>query len=84
MRSDNRLTCSETLLRLDDYLDRSLWPEEIGLVEAHLQDCIACAAQFRFETTLVTAIRDRLRRIALPPALLENVLRALRTEASSG
>jgi hypothetical protein len=50
-------------------------------VEAHLAGCLDCAAKFRFETALVNAIRERLRRIDVPPHLFESVLRRLEDEA---
>jgi anti-sigma factor RsiW len=58
---------------LDDYLDRQLTPEERRLVEAHLATCTECAAKFRFETSFVTQVRDRLRRIDLPPQLTQRL-----------
>ena len=63
------LTCLEMVARLDDYVDRYLDPEEVRRVHAHLAGCLACAHEYRFEATLLEAIRARLRRIALPPAL---------------
>ena len=63
------LTCLEMVARLDDYVDRHLDPEEVRRVDAHLAGCLECAHEYRFEATLLEAIRERLRRIALPPAL---------------
>jgi anti-sigma factor RsiW len=82
MHAKGRLTCAEAFQRLDDYVDRSLSDVEMRSVQAHLQECIACAREFRFEATLIAGIRDRLQRIAPPPALLENVRRALQAESS--
>lgn len=67
------LTCREMVARLDDYVDRHLDPEELRRVEAHLADCVACAHEYRFEMGLLEGIRCRLRRIALPPDLLETI-----------
>jgi anti-sigma factor (TIGR02949 family) len=73
--------CAEIIRRLDEYVDRSLGPRERRQVEAHLAGCLDCAAKFRFEAALVTAIRERLRRIDVPSHLVESVLRRLDDEA---
>jgi anti-sigma factor (TIGR02949 family) len=72
--------CAEMIRRLDEYLDSSLSPRERRQVDAHLDRCAGCAAQFRFEVGLVRLIRERLRRIDVPRDLLDNVLRHLAGE----
>jgi len=72
--------CAEIIRRLDEYVDRSLTPRERRQVEAHLSGCLECAAKFRFETALVGAIRDRLRRIDVPAHLFETVVRRLHSD----
>jgi anti-sigma factor RsiW len=69
------------LRRLDEYVDRSLTPRERRRVEAHLAECLACAAQFHFEVALIRSIRERLRRIDVPPHLFESVVRRLEADA---
>lgn len=66
MSAPDPLTCMEVFRRLDAYLDRTLSPEEVARVEAHLEECAACASEYRFETSLLDGIRDKLRRIELP------------------
>ncbi len=75
-----RLSCQDVLRRLDDYLDRALTDAALRRVEAHLSDCVACAATVRFESTLIEGIRSRLRRIAVPPGLREAIHTRLTTE----
>jgi anti-sigma factor (TIGR02949 family) len=70
MHDARRLSCDEVFRRLDDYLDRNLSAEEIRLVQSHLDDCLVCAGEYRFEATVVSAIRERLQRMAAPPHLL--------------
>jgi hypothetical protein len=67
------ISCSEMVLRLDDYVDRALSPTELELVEEHLLECVTCAGQFRFEVSLIAALRERLRRITLPDDLLGRI-----------
>jgi anti-sigma factor RsiW len=71
-------SCRDALRRLDDYVDRTLSPEELRLVEAHLKRCVRCAEQFRFEVTLIRDIRDRLQRLTVPPNLLRGIRLRLR------
>jgi predicted anti-sigma-YlaC factor YlaD len=67
------ISCSEMVLRLDDYVDRALSPTELELVEEHLLECVTCAGQFRFEASLIEAVRERLQRISLPDDLLGRI-----------
>jgi anti-sigma factor (TIGR02949 family) len=70
---DHRISCSDTILRLDDFVDRALSPEDLELVEEHLLECVECAEKFRFETSLVASLRDRLSRLAAPDGLLQSI-----------
>jgi anti-sigma factor (TIGR02949 family) len=72
--------CGEVISRLDEYVDRTLTIRERRQVEAHLGGCLECAAKFRFEAALVRSIRERLRRIDVPPHLFETVVRRLEAE----
>jgi anti-sigma factor (TIGR02949 family) len=74
---NHRISCSDMVLRLDDFVDRALSPEDLELVEEHLTECVKCAEQFRFETSLVQSLRDRLSRIAAPEDLLHGIRQRL-------
>jgi anti-sigma factor (TIGR02949 family) len=76
----HRISCSEMVLRLDDYLDRALGPADLELVEEHLLECVKCAEKFRFETSLIDGLRDRLSRIALPEQLARRIRERLELE----
>ena len=80
MTPSDRYTCEEAFRRLDDFVDRELSPDEQRLVSEHLETCSSCAGEFRFEASVVEGVRDRLRRIAAPPGLLQRVLGRLREE----
>jgi anti-sigma factor (TIGR02949 family) len=73
--------CAEIIRHLDEYVDRCLTPRERRRVEAHLTTCLECAAKFRFEAALLGAVRERLRRIDVPPSLFETVMRRLEGDA---
>lgn len=73
MSRPSRLSCEEVFRRLDDYLDRTLSAEERRQIRAHLRVCAECAAEYRFEDTVLTEVRDKLRRIQMPPGLLERI-----------
>lgn len=62
-------TCAVIFGMLDDYVDRELTGDEIRRVERHLETCAVCAAEFRFEESVLRRIRAKLQRIAVPPGL---------------
>jgi anti-sigma factor (TIGR02949 family) len=73
----DRMTCEQAFSRIDDFLDRELSAEDMKLVQEHLDTCAACSAEFTFEATLIQGVRDKLRRIAVPPDLLSRISRKL-------
>lgn len=73
----NRLTCEEVFARLDDFLDRELSPEQMRLVNEHLDTCAACASEHRFERQVVDSVRAKLQRIELPADLRQSILARL-------
>jgi DNA-binding FrmR family transcriptional regulator len=79
---NHRISCSEVILRLDDFVDRALSPAEQELVQEHLLECLKCAAKFRFEASLLDTLRDRLSRIEAPDHLLQTIRERLDGEAA--
>ncbi len=75
------LTCIEVFNRLDDYLDRNLSVQDVALVARHLDECVACASEFRFETTVLECLKASLRRIDVPTHLLSSVMLRLQAES---
>ncbi len=73
----DRYTCDEALRRLDDFVDRELAEAELRLVHEHLETCAACTAQFKFEAGVLDQVREKLRRIAVPPDLLARIRASL-------
>lgn len=82
MTRPTRYTCEEMFRRLNDYLDRSLGPEERRLVEEHLEGCAVCASEYRFETHVLEDVRTKLRRLDIPADLESRVARALKAARS--
>lgn len=80
MESVSNLPCREVFARLDDYLDRTLGPEELAAVEHHLAHCAVCAAEYRFETQWVEQLRGKLRRLQVPPDLAGRLASSLPSE----
>jgi len=69
----DRYTCEDVFRRLDDYVDRELSPAETRLVEEHLATCSACAAEYAFEAHVITDLRTKLRRVAVPDTLVSRI-----------
>lgn len=62
---------------MDEYLDRELAPQEVERVRVHLETCVACASEYRFEDTLLRDVRSKLRRVAMPADLRTRIEREL-------
>lgn len=77
MSSINRLTCEETLRRLDDYLDRELNAEEMARVKEHLETCEVCAREYNFEGKILTELKAKLRRVKAPDDLIAKISRSI-------
>ena len=77
MTEVSRITCEEAFRKLDDYVDRELGSEESKLVEEHLAICAACAAEYRFEASLLKGVRRKLTSIRLPKDTTERILGSL-------
>jgi len=78
----DRLTCEEVFERLDDYLDRELTPDQMRLVHEHLEICAVCASEYRFESGIITGVREKLRRVAVPESLRARISALLKAHAS--
>lgn len=73
MSPPDRLTCEEVFRHLDDYLDRELDPAELQRVREHLDTCTNCAAEYRFDETVLRHVRERLARVHAPDGLLDAI-----------
>ena len=79
-RPPDRITCEEAFRRLDAFLDRELAPFELQRVEEHLETCVSCAREFTFEADVLHQVRQRVRRVAAPPALIDRIGQMLAVE----
>jgi len=77
MSSVDPVTCEQVFRKLNDYLDRELEDVEMQQVAAHLETCAQCASEHAFEATMLSTLKEKLRRVAVPPTLLEKVQRIL-------
>ncbi|KRC89270.1 anti-sigma factor [Terrabacter sp. Root85] len=58
--SDSAMTrtdCSEALLRVYEYLDGELGPDECAKIQAHLDECGPCLKEYDLDTTLKSLIK---------------------------
>jgi Predicted transmembrane transcriptional regulator (anti-sigma factor) len=82
--SEIQAACAAILQRLDDYIDRELSPDDMRMVERHVEDCLRCAGRLRFEISLMQEVRSRLRRIRLPGDLMTRIRLRLDAETADG
>jgi anti-sigma factor (TIGR02949 family) len=73
----DRYTCEEVFRRMDDFLDRELAPHEEAHVRVHLETCAECAQEYAFEDGILFAVKQKLRRVAVPPELRDRIERTL-------
>lgn len=84
MSQIDRYTCEEAFLRLDDYLDRELPPEEMECVRRHMETCAICASELDFEHTVIEDVRGKLRRIRAPHDLMGRISALIATARGAG
>lgn len=70
----DRSNCEEAFRRLDDFLDRRLGPDEMRLIEEHLEVCAWCAREFNFEASVLDGLKRRLKQVDAPADLLSKIL----------
>jgi hypothetical protein len=80
----HRISCTDMVLRLDDFVDRTLDTADLELVEEHLLEYVKCAEKFRFEASLVDGLREKLRHIAVPQHLLQTIQQRLELDRREG
>lgn len=77
MDSSERETCEEFVRALPDFLDDRASPAEEARHRAHLDTCERCFRKYRFERSLIDAIRSRLQTAALPVDFQRRLLAVL-------
>ena len=73
----DRTNCEEAFRRLNDFLDRRLRPEEMKIIEDHLEICAWCAREFNFEASVLSGVKRRLRQLEVPSDLVSRILSRL-------
>ena len=77
MESVDRYTCEHVFERLDEFIDRELTPDEMRLVQEHLEVCAWCIGQYEFNKSVLLHVKQKVQRIAAPPGLIERISAAL-------
>jgi anti-sigma factor (TIGR02949 family) len=80
----HRSNCEEAFRRLDDFLDRRLSPDELRIIEEHLEICAWCAREFNFEASVLNGMKRKLRHLEAPADLVSKVLSRLPNPGAPG
>ena len=56
-RSTSGADCSEALLRVYEFLDGELGPDECAKIQAHLDECGPCLKEYDLDTTLKALVK---------------------------
>lgn len=76
-------SCAQVFARLDDWVDRELAADDLEQIQKHLEICAMCASEFRVEGQLLHVIRQKVRRIHMPPGLEARIWKRLNDVASA-
>jgi hypothetical protein len=71
----DRTNCEEAFRRLNDFLDHRLTPEELRIIEEHLEV---------FESSLLHGVKRKLRQLEAPPDLVARILSRLPPNPEAG
>jgi mycothiol system anti-sigma-R factor len=72
------MECEEVLVRLWEYLDEELAPEEAEGVRAHLKGCSGCYPAYCCQRALIQLLARQRTNCSAPPALVTAVIVHLR------
>jgi mycothiol system anti-sigma-R factor len=72
------MQCEEVLIRLWEYLDEELAPEEVEMVKAHLRRCPECHPAYCCDRAFLELLARQRSRCTAPARLLSRV-RSLET-----
>ena len=85
---NNRATCEETQEHLQEFMDATLTPDQVGRLQAHLEACPACAGELAIQREIrnrvaaeaprrepSTALRRKVKEILAPEAKEARTLR---------
>ena len=73
--------CKGVEHQLQAYLDRSLTPEEVAMIEVHLGQCDYCRERYHFEAQLRDTVRTVCCGDPVPGGLVDRVRLALRSQS---
>ncbi|MBS1705099.1 MAG: zf-HC2 domain-containing protein [Armatimonadetes bacterium] len=71
---DKILSCQETIVLLQGFVDRDLTPEESEQVHAHLDHCPPCREAFVFEGKILRRIKDAMMAESIPDDLMQKII----------
>jgi anti-sigma factor (TIGR02949 family) len=73
--------CKGVELQLQAYLDRSLTPDEVSMIEVHLGECDYCRDRYHFEAQLRETVKTVCCGDPVPADLVDKVRLQIRTQA---
>ncbi|MEO7132389.1 MAG: mycothiol system anti-sigma-R factor [Dermatophilaceae bacterium] len=66
--------CTESLLRVYEFLDGELGPEDCARIQAHLEECSRCLQQYDLDITLKALIKRSCGSEHAPDALRTTIM----------
>ncbi len=72
------MDCKQALMKLYNYLDNELSPEDYSEVEAHLKTCKKCFAKAQYERIIQEVVRKRCQTDPVPISLKTEIIARIR------
>ncbi len=77
--SHHHSDCSEVLLRVFEYIDQEMSPDDYARIQAHLNECAECMSAYERDLLLKALVRRSCGRERAPDALRVSIMTRLTT-----
>lgn len=79
---DRPTDCADVVLRLFEFVDNETGPVDRDRIQAHLDECGACLAEYERDLLLKALVRRACARQAAPPQLRSQILTRITTSVT--
>ncbi len=77
--SHDHSDCSEVLLRVFEYIDQEMGPDDCARVRAHLEACADCMSAYECDLLLKALVRRSCGRVPAPETLRVSIVSSITT-----
>ena len=81
-RDQDQTDCADVVLRLFEFVDNETQPLDRARIQAHLDECGSCLAEYERDLLLKALVRRACARAAAPPQLRAQIMTVITTSAT--